>query len=104
MFLKEVEQAGNHCILFFLGIPKGISADVDVQATGIRLVRTVAHPNCTTHHILPRHIPAVIGQAHGVRDQLEAVRQRTVVLTVEILVVSVGNLQETIGVFLVLSL
>ena len=39
VFLEEVEQAGDRCVLFFLSFSKGISADVDVQTAGIRLVR-----------------------------------------------------------------
>ena len=68
VFLEEVEQAGNRCVLFFLGIPKGIPADVDVQTAGIRLVRAVAHPNRAAQEFLPRHIPAVVIEAHRVRD------------------------------------
>ena len=69
---------------------------MDMQAAGIRLVRAVAHPNRTAQEFLPRHIPAVVIEAHRVRDQLETLRQRTIVFGIHLLLfvtIAVHNVQ-----------
>lgn len=83
MLLHEVENSGDGGFLFFLRFPEGLPADVNVKAAGLGLVGTVAQRAGCVQDFRPGHLFLVVLQAHGMRDQLEAVAEGTVVLTVE---------------------
>ena len=53
----------------------------------------------------PRHLGLMVLQGHGVGDDLKAVHQRTVVLTVDAVMLGLGiaNVQDLLGVVLVLT-
>ena len=83
MLLHKVEDPGDGGLLFFLRFPEGFSAEVNVKAAGLGLVGTVAQRAGCAQDLRPGHLFLVVLQAHGMRDQLEAVAEGTVVLTVE---------------------
>lgn len=83
MLFHEVENSGDGRLLFFLRFSEGLPADVDVEAAGLGLVGTVAQRAGCVQDFRPGHLFLVVLQAHGMRDQLEAVAEGTVVLTVE---------------------
>ena len=83
MLLHEVENSGDGGFLFFLRFPEGLPADVNVKAAGLGLVGTVAQRAGCAQDFRPGHLFLVVLQAHGMRDQLEAIAEGTVVLTVE---------------------
>lgn len=99
MLLLEVENSGDGEFLFFLRFPEGLPADVNVKAAGLGLVGTVAQRAGCAQDLRPGHLFLVVLQAHGMRDQLEAVAEGTVVLTVEPLgETNVGWRQDLAGV------
>lgn len=99
MLLHEVENSGDGGFLFFLRFPEGLPADVNVKAAGLGLVGTVAQRAGCAQNFRPGHLFLVVLQAHGMRDQLEAVAEGTVVLTVEPLgETNVGWRQDLAGV------
>ena len=83
MLLHEVENSGDGRLLFFLRFSEGLPADVDVEAAGLGLVGTVAQRAGCAQDLRPGHLFLVVLQTHGMRDQLEAIAEGTVVLTVE---------------------
>lgn len=83
MLLDKVEDPGDGRLLFFLRFPEGLPADVNVKAAGLGLVGTVAQRAGCAQDFRPGHLFLVVLQAHGMRDQLEAIAEGTVVLTVE---------------------
>ena len=83
MLFHEVENSGDGGFLFCLRFPEGLPADVNVKAAGLGLVGTVAQRAGCAQDFRPGHLFLVVLQAHGMRDQLEAVAEGTVVLTVE---------------------
>ena len=99
MLFHEVENSGDGGFLFFLRFPEGLPADVNVKAAGLGLVGTVAQRAGCAQDLRPGHHFLVVLQAHGMRDQLEAVAEGTVVLTVEPLgETNVGWRQDLAGV------
>lgn len=99
MLLHKVEDPGDGGLLFFLRFPEGFSADVNVKAAGLGLVGTVAQRAGCAQDLRPGHLFLVVLQAHGMRDQLEAIAEGTVVLTVEPLgETNVGWRQDPAGV------
>lgn len=86
-------------LLFFLHFAEGFPAGMDVKTAGLGLVRTVAQRAGCAQELRPGHLFLVVLQAHGMRDQLEAVAEGTVVLTVEPLgETNVGLRQDLAGV------
>ena len=83
MLFHEVENSGDGGFLFCLRFPEGLPADVNVKAAGLGLVGTVAQRAGCAQDFRPGHLFLVVLQTHGMRDQLEAVAEGTVVLTVE---------------------
>ena len=83
MLLHKVEDPGDGGLLFCLRFPEGFSADVNVKAAGLGLVGTVAQRAGCAQDLRPGHLFLVVLQTHGMRDQLEAIAEGTVVLTVE---------------------
>lgn len=83
MLLHKVEDPGDGGFLFCLRFPEGFSAEVNVKAAGLGLVGTVAQRAGCAQDLRPGHLFLVVLQAHGMRDQLEAIAEGTVVLTVE---------------------
>ena len=83
MLFHEVENSGDGGLLFCLCFPEGFSADVNVKAAGLGLVGTVAQRAGCAQDFRPGHLFLVVLQTHGMRDQLEAVAEGTVVLTIE---------------------
>ena len=72
---------------------------MNVKATGLGLVGTVAQRAGCAQDLRPGHLFLVVLQTHGMRDQLEAIAERTVVLTVEPLgETNVGWRQDLAGV------
>ena len=99
MLLHKVEDPGDGRFLFCLRFPEGFSADVDVKAAGLGLVGTVAQRAGCAQDFRPGHLFLVVLQAHGMRDQLEAVAEGTVVLTVKSLgEIDVGLRQDPAGI------
>lgn len=99
MLFHEVENSGDGRFLFFLRFSEGLPADVDVEAAGLGLVGTVAQRAGCAQDFRPGHLFLVVLQTHGMRDQLEAVAEGTVVLTVEPLgETDVGLRQDPAGV------
>ena len=99
MLFHEVENSGDGRLLFCLRFSEGLPADVDVEAAGLGLVGTVAKRAGCAQDFRPGHLFLVVLQAHGMRDQLEAVAEGTVVLTVEPLgETNVGWRQDLAGV------
>ena len=99
MLFHEVENSGDGGFLFCLRFPEGLPADVNVKAAGLGLVGTVAQRAGCAQDFRPGHLFLVVLQTHGMRDQLEAVAEGTVVLTVEPLgETNVGWRQDLAGV------
>ena len=99
MLFHEVENSGDGRLLFFLCFSEGLPADVDVEAAGLGLVGTVAQRAGCAQDLRPGHLFLVVLQTHGMRDQLEAIAEGTVVLTVEPLgETDVGLRQDPAGV------
>ena len=99
MLLHEVENSADGGFLFFLRFPEGLPADVNVKAAGLGLVGTVAQRAGCAQDLRPGHLFLVVLQAHGMRDQLEAIAEGTVVLTVEPLgEINIGLRQDPAGV------
>ena len=99
MLFHEVENSGDGRLLFFLRFSEGLPADVNVKAAGLGLVGTVAQRADCAQDFRPGHLFLVVLQTHGMRDQLEAVAEGTVVLTVEPLgEIDVGLGQNLAGV------
>lgn len=99
MLLHKVEDPGDGGFLVCLRFPEGFSADVNVKAAGLGLVGTVAQRAGCVQDFRPGHLFLVVLQTHGMRDQLKAVAEGTVVLTVEPLgETNVGLRQNLAGV------
>ena len=99
MLLHKVEDPVDGGFLFCLCFPEGLPADVDVEAAGLGLVGTVAQRAGCVQDFRPGHLFLVVLQTHGMRDQLKAVAEGTVVLTVEPLgETNVGLRQNLAGV------
>ena len=99
VLFHEVENSGDGGLLFFLRFAEGFPADVDMEPTGLGLVGTVAQRAGCAQDLRPGHLFLVVLQAHGMRDQLEAIAEGTVVLTVEPLgEINIGLRQDPAGV------
>ena len=83
MLFHKVEDPGDGGLLFCLCFPEGFSAEVNVKAAGLGLVGTVAQRAGCAQDLRPGHLFLVVLQTHGMRDQLEAIAEGTVVLTVK---------------------
>lgn len=103
MPLYEVEDAGDGGVLLLIGISKGVTAHMDVEAAGALPVAAVAHLDGAFQNVRPRHFGSVVVQTHGVGDDLKAVPERTIVLAVDVLVMGVGDVHDGIGVAVVLA-
>ena len=83
VLLKEVQHPGDGRLLVGIGVPESLPAFVDIEAADAGLVGEVVHADVLSEDGLPGHLGAVIDQGHGVGNQLEAVIQGAVVLSVE---------------------
>ena len=87
----------------FLTVPKGRPAHMDVETAGALPVAAIAHADGLAQHVCPRHFFPVIVQGHGMGNDLKAVSKGAVVLAVDVLVVSVGDVHNGVGVAVILA-
>ena len=82
--LEEVQDSCDDFILFGFGIPECGTVDVDVQTAGTALMRGIAETDGFVEDRLPRHFVLVEHRRHRVRDDLQTVFERTIMLAVDV--------------------
>ena len=98
VLLEKVEDTGNGGVLLFLSLSEGQTAHMDMEAAGPGLMAGVAQIHGSFADLLPGHLPELVAQGHGVRDDLKSLFQGAVMLAVDPFLFLVGDPQEFFGV------
>ncbi len=96
---EEVQDSGDHFILFGFGITESIAVDMDVQSAGTALVGCITKTDGFVEDCLPRHFVLMEHRGHRVSYDFDAVFERTVVFAIDVFQsVLMRGFEDTFGV------
>ena len=93
-FLDEIEQAGNRCLLLFIGTAECQTRNVNVKSAGSCRMAEVPHTLRFTQHLRPRHFSQMVLERHRVGDEFQPFIQTAVCLDVEIFSILVRDVEQ----------
>jgi hypothetical protein len=98
MLLHKIHNTTD-CGILYVGIrSKSVATAMHVKAAGRGIMRGISHFQSLLKDLFPIHLGGVVFQGHGMADDLEPVADATVMLAVDMIAGSIGDVAQLFSV------